>query len=120
MRTLILAAAPAALLALAAAAPGPASAGPLRLEEGRLAGVAAGQVDVVVPVTPATPTAPDFSASMSEVTSNNSSATSSLSTAVNQGLTSFSTNDNTAISLSANGVNASGGAITTVMGSITQ
>lgn len=117
MRTLILAAAPAALLALAAAAPGPASAEPLRLDEGRLAGVAAGQEVVVAPVVPATPS---FSASTSQVTSNSSNATSSFSAAVDQAITGSSTSRNNAISMSATGVNATGGATTAVMGSITQ
>ncbi len=114
MRTLILAAAaPAALLALAAAAP--ASAEPLRLDEGRLAGVAAGQEVVVTPVVPA---APAFSASTSQVTSNSSSATSSFSAAVNQAIMGGSTSRNNAVSMSANGVTATGGAATAVVGGI--
>ena len=118
MRTLILAAAaPAALLALAAAAaPGPASAGPLRLDEGRLAGVAAGQEVVVTPVAPATPS---FSASTSQVTSNSSNATSSFRTAVDQAIVGRSASQNTAVSLSATDVTATGGAMTAVVGAIT-
>ena len=114
MRTLILAAAaPAALLALALAAP--ASAEPLRLDEGRLAGVAAGQEVVVAPVVPATPS---FSASTSQVTSNSSNATSSFRTAVDQAIVGRSASQNNAISLSANGVTATGGAMTAVVGAI--
>lgn len=115
MRTLILAAAPAALLALAAAAPGPASAEPLRLDEGRLAGVAAGQDVVVTPVVPATPS---FSASTSEVTSHSSTATNSFSTAVDQAITGGSLSRNDAVSVSATGVAATGGATTAVVGAI--
>ena len=113
MRTLILAAAaaaaPAALLALAAAAPGPASAEPLRLDEGRLAGVAAGQVDAAAPGI-------NISSLNSSSTTNSSSNT--VNTDIGQMLAGSSKNSNTALGLSSSGVTAQGTASATVMGTI--
>ena len=107
MRTLILAAAPAALLALAAAAP--ASAEPLRLDEGRLAGVAAGQVDAA---------APGFSVSSLNSSSTTNNSSNAVDTRIGQMLAGSSNNSNTALGLSSSGVTADGSASATVLGTI--
>ena len=115
MRTLILAAAaPAALLALAAAAP--ASAEPLRLDEGRLAGVAAGQDIVVTPVAPVTP---DFNISSLSSSSTTTSTSNAVDTSVGQMLSGVTDNSNTALGMNSTGVAADGTAATTVTGMIT-
>ena len=112
MRTpLLAAAAPAALLALAAAAvPGPASAEPLRLDEGRLAGVAAGQVD----------TAPGgFNISSLTSSSTMTNTSNAVDTSVGQTLAGSTDNSNTALGMNSTGVAADGTAATTVTGMIT-
>ena len=111
MRTLILAAAaPAALLALAAAAPGPASAEPLRLDEGRLAGVAAGQVETAAPG--------GISVSSLNSSSTTTSSSNAVDTRMSQMLSGVTDNSNTALGLNSTGVAADGTAATTVLGTI--
>ncbi len=104
MRTPLLAAL--ALLALAPAAP--ASAEPLRLDEGRLAGVAAGQ-DAA---------APGFSISSLNSSSTTTSTSNAVDTRIGQMLSGSSTNSNNALGLSSSGVTANGSASATVMGTI--
>ena len=106
MRTPLLAAL--ALLALAPAAP--ASAEPLRLDEGRLAGVAAGQVDL-----PATP-----SFSFSDVTSSSTRTDTSNTTNTNIGQSIFGSADNTnnALGVSSADVTAQGSAAAMLVGTI--
>ncbi len=111
MRTLILAAAaPAALLALAAAAP--ASAEPLRLDEGRLAGVAAGQVGVTAP-------GPGLNITSLNSSSTTTSTSNTVDTSVGQRLLGVTDNSNTALGMNSTGVNAQGTASTMVTGTIT-
>ena len=111
MRTLILAAAPAALALLALAPAAPASAEPLRLDEGRLAGVAAGQVGVTAP-------GPGFNISSLNSSSTTTSTSNAVDTRIGQMLSGSSTNSNTALGLSSTDVRAQGTAATTVMGTI--
>jgi len=109
MRTPLLAAAPAALLALAPALAAPASAEPLRLDEGRLAGVAAGQ-DATA--------APGFSISSLNSSSTTTSTSNAVDTRIGQMLSGSSNNSNNALGLSSSGVTAQGTASATVMGTI--
>jgi len=95
-----------ALLALAA----PASAEPLRLDEGRLAGVAAGQVDGDA--------APGINISSLNSSSTTNSSSNTVNTDIGQMLAGSSKNSNTALGLSSSGVTADGSASATVLGTI--
>ena len=95
----------------AAAAPGPASAEPLRLDEGRLAGVAAGQVDT------AAPGGMNISSLTSSSTTNSSS--NAVDTRMSQMLAGVTDNSNTALGVNSSGVAADGTAATMVTGTIT-
>ena len=110
MRKLAHLAAPAALLALSAAA----SAEPRRLDEGRLAGLAAGQDTT-------TPAFPTFNASSvtSTLTSTESSSSNSVSHLVEQSFNGLAANNNYATGIGSTGVNATGDAITSVVGTVT-
>src|SRR4051812_47652942 len=105
MRKLLLAAPATALLALSTAA----WAGPQRLDEGRLGGVAAGQ-DAGV--------APGFSTvvDMPTTTTNSSSVSSSQMSSTNQSLTGLSSNSTYATGIFSTGVGAMGSAAATVGG----
>src|SRR4051812_36570681 len=107
MRKLLLAVPAAALLALPAAA----WAGPQRLDEGRLGGVAAGQ-DAGV--------APGFSTVIDtpSTTTNTSSVSSSQTSSTNQSLIGQSSNSTYATGIFSSGVTAGGGVTTGVMGTI--
>jgi hypothetical protein len=107
MRTPLLAAL--TLLALAPAAP--ASAEPLRLDEGRLAGVAAGQVGVTAP-------GPGFNISSLNSSSTTTSTSNTVDTNIGQTPPGVADNSNTALGLNSTGVNAQGTASATVMGTI--
>ena len=105
MRTPLLA----ALALLAPALAAPASAEPLWLDEGRLAGVAAGQVDAA---------APGFSISSLNSSSTTNNSSNAVDTRIGQMLSGSSTNSNNALGLSSSGVTAQGTASATVMGTI--
>ena len=104
-----------ALLALAAPA-APAAAEPLRLDEGRLAGVAAGQEVVVTPVAPVTP---DFHITSLSNSSTTTSTSNAVDTSVDQMLSGVTDNSNTALGMNSRGVAADGTAATMVTGTIT-
>ncbi len=105
MRTPLLA----ALALLAPALAAPAAAEPLRLDEGRLAGVAAGQ-DAAVP---------GFSISSLNSSSTTTSMSNTVNTSVGQRLAGVADNSNTALGMNSTGVNAQGTASTMVTGTIT-
>ena len=110
MRKLVHLAVPAALLALSAGAAGPASAEPQRLDEGRLAGLAAGQDTTI----------PSFTASnlTSSLTSTEVSSSNSVSHVLDQALNGMAANNNYATAVGSTGVTATGDAVTTVTGMI--
>ena len=109
MRKLVHLAAPAALLALAAA--GTASAEPRRLDEGRLADVAAGQE--VVPSSSFSATSVNTTSTATEF-----SSLESVSNRIGQTMNGMSINNNYSTAVNSAGVAANGNAIANIAGSV--